>query len=399
MNAPLVLAGATASGKSAVALELARRLGGEIVSADSMQVYRGMDIGTAKPTAAERALIPHHLIDVAELAEGFDAARFVALAGAAVSDIERRGLGTAPAPDPELRATLERIPAEALLSELAQRDPVTFDEIDVNNRRRLVRAVEVLRMTGRPFSSQRGRWSDVPSRVLGRLIGLERERGDLHRRIEARVDAMFSAGLVEETRRLAGRGLGANPTARQAIGYRQVLEHLDGGAGEEPDAAVCEAAGDLVSPANGPAVGGGRCWGECGGNRGAGDGLVGHPSGLASPVPSPGTGTERERVEVSHHFGAVPPGLRADHGAPGERTKASRWSRTSTRTRLGMTQPGCRPSRRMARKNPGGVKRPPPGVGGTEAKTSIGGKVSSGMGWKSIQIRPKRTRVYHVIVI
>ena len=83
-------------------------------------------------------------------------------------------------------------------------------------------------MTGRPFSSQRGRWSDVPSRVLGRLIGLERERGDLHRRIEARVDAMFSAGLVEETRRLAGRGLGANPTARQAIGYRQVLEHLEG---------------------------------------------------------------------------------------------------------------------------------------------------------------------------
>ena len=174
---PLILAGPTAVGKSAVALELAHRLDGEILSVDSMQVYRGLDIGTAKPSPAERSRIPHHGVDVVGLDDTFDAARFVALAAEVIPAIQARGrvpilcggtglyfnawmngLGDSPAPDPELRSQLEALPTPALLEELARTDPVTFDDIDPDNRRRLVRAVEVIRITGRPFSSQRARW-------------------------------------------------------------------------------------------------------------------------------------------------------------------------------------------------------------------------------------------------
>jgi len=244
---PLLLAGPTASGKSAVALELARRLPGEIISVDSMQVYRGLDLGTAKPMAAERAEITHHLIDVASLEETFDVARFVALANIAITDIQRRdvvpilsggtglyfnvylnGLGTAPAPDPALRAELETMPLPALLDELARLDSVSFDEIDLKNRRRVVRAVEVIRLTGQPFSRQRAQWPERAPELRGRGFGLQRQRSDLISRIDRRVEAMFTAGLVEETRRLLSLGLSANRTALQALGYRQVVEHLNG---------------------------------------------------------------------------------------------------------------------------------------------------------------------------
>lgn len=244
---PLILAGPTASGKSAVALELAVRLGGEIVSVDSMQVYRGLDIGTAKPTPAEQARVAHHLVDVVDLTEGFDAARFVGLAQEAIAGIQGRGhvpilcggtglyytawirgLGVAPAPDPALRAELEALPVEALLDELARKDWVTFDTIDLKNRRRLVRAVEVIRLTGRPFSEQRARWPERGMALAGRAFGLERAREDLVGRIGRRVDAMFERGLVDEVRGLLERGLAANRTAMQAIGYRQVVEHLRG---------------------------------------------------------------------------------------------------------------------------------------------------------------------------
>lgn len=212
-----------------------------------MQVYRGLDIGTAKPTAAERAAVPHHLVDVAELGESFDAARFVALATAAVANLQARslvpllcggtglyfnvylnGLGTAPAPDPALRAELEATPLPALLDELARLDLVTFDEIDLENRRRVVRAVEVIRLTGQPFSQQRAQWSERAPALRGRAFGLQRTRDDLVRRIDRRVDAMFAAGLIDETRRLLAGGLEGNRTAMQAIGYRQVVEHLRG---------------------------------------------------------------------------------------------------------------------------------------------------------------------------
>lgn len=247
MPRPVVLTGATATGKSAVALELADRLHGEIISVDSMQVYRGLDLGTAKPSAAERQRIPHHGVDVVGLGECFDAARFVAQANDAVLEIQGRGrvpilcggtglyfnawlngLGTAPAPDPGLRATLEAMPTAALLDELARQDPVTLDEIDLDNRRRLVRAVEVIRLTGRPFSVQRARWPERAPVVAGRSFGLLRTRDETVSRINSRVETMFRSGLVEETRALLSCGLETNRTAGQAIGYRQILEHFRG---------------------------------------------------------------------------------------------------------------------------------------------------------------------------
>jgi len=246
---PLFIAGPTAVGKSALALHLADALGGEIISVDSMQVYRGLDIGTAKPDTAERVRVPHHLIDVADLTEPFDAAQYVRLAESAVQEIQSRGrvpifcggtglyfkaylagLGAAPPSHPKLRAELEATPQSQLLAELELLDPATFIRIDRNNPRRVVRAVEVIRLTGKPFSAQRADWH--PSSTLpppaSHFVCLSRAPADLHARIEARVDEMFALGLVAETRELLSRGLEQNRTALQAIGYRQVVEHLRG---------------------------------------------------------------------------------------------------------------------------------------------------------------------------
>jgi tRNA dimethylallyltransferase len=248
LPAPIFLAGPTAVGKSAVALALAERIGGEIISVDSMQVYRGLDLGTAKPPPAERARVPHHLVDVVELTEAFDAAKFLRLAELAVKDIQARGrvpifcggtglyfkawlsgLGEAPPADPQVRATLEAVPLPDLLTELAQRDPVTYERIDRQNPRRVIRALEVIRLTGQPYSAQRAAWpSPLTPRPSPLVLGFTREPADLRRRIEARVDVMFAAGLVEETCQLLDRGLAQNPTAMQALGYRQVVEHLRG---------------------------------------------------------------------------------------------------------------------------------------------------------------------------
>jgi tRNA dimethylallyltransferase len=245
---PVFLAGPTAVGKSAVALALAEKVGGEIISVDSMQVYRGLDLGTAKPTAAERARVPHHLIDVAELNEPFDAARFVALANQAVAQIQGRGrapifcggtglyfkvfidgLGEAPPSEGKLRAELEATPLADLLHELEARDPATFATIDRHNPRRVIRAMEVIRLTGRAFSTQRAEWKpNVLSQKSEVIFVLARQLADLHARINLRVDEMFARGLVAETRRLLDRGLAQNKTAMQAIGYRQVVEHLRG---------------------------------------------------------------------------------------------------------------------------------------------------------------------------
>lgn len=245
--APIVLAGATATGKSAVAMELAELVSGEIISVDSMQVYRGLNVGTAKPSAADQARVRHHLIDVVDLQESFDAARFVILAEAAVRAIQARGrvpilcggtglyfnawmngLGESPAPDPSLRAELEALPLPALLDELARKDWATFDEIDVQNRRRVVRAVEVIRLTGKPFSQQRAHWPERAPELAGRCFGIARSREDTVRRIHQRVDRMFAEGLVAETQGLLECGLRENRTALQAIGYRQILELFEG---------------------------------------------------------------------------------------------------------------------------------------------------------------------------
>jgi tRNA dimethylallyltransferase len=245
----ILLAGPTASGKSAVALCLAERLGGEIVSVDSMQVYRGLDIGTAKPSAIDRARVPHHLLDVVELSDTFDAARFARLARDAAATIRARGrvpilcggsglyfrafldgLGEAPPADPALRSSLESLPDAELLRELSERDPATFAKIDRQNRRRVVRAVEVIRLTGKPFAALQSPWKTRNPASPGEEIafGLLCSGPDLNRRIETRVDEMFRLGLLEETRALLARGLGKNPTAMQALGYRQVVEHLRG---------------------------------------------------------------------------------------------------------------------------------------------------------------------------
>jgi tRNA dimethylallyltransferase len=247
LAAPLFITGPPAAGKSAVALLLAEQLGGEIISVDSMQVYRGLDIGTAKPMPSERARVPHHLLDVADLAEPFDVAKFCTLALAALVGIQSRGrvpifcggtglyfkgflegLGEAPPSDAALRTELELTPLDQLLRELSERDPATFGKIDRQNPRRVIRAVEVIRLTGRPFSDQRADWSgDSPFTVPGsRFFVLTRAKPDLDTRINARVDAMFARGLVAETQGLLARGLAQNPTAMQAIGYRQVAELL-----------------------------------------------------------------------------------------------------------------------------------------------------------------------------
>lgn len=245
----LLLAGPTAIGKSAVALCLAERLGGEIVSVDSMQVYRGMDIGTAKPSPAERARAPHHLIDIVEVIQPFDAAQFVRLARVAVAGISARhrwailcggtglyfkafleGLGEAPSADPPLRAELEATPLPLLLEELARRDPVSYERIDKKNLRRVVRALEVIRLTGKPFSALRAPWrrpGTVPAEVAAAFV-LNRPAADRRQRIERRVEEMFRGGLVAETARLLEAGLDRNPIAMQALGYRQVVEHLRG---------------------------------------------------------------------------------------------------------------------------------------------------------------------------
>ncbi|MGH8247855.1 MAG: tRNA (adenosine(37)-N6)-dimethylallyltransferase MiaA, partial [Gammaproteobacteria bacterium] len=242
---PLLLAGPTAVGKSEVALLLAGRLDGEIITVDSMQVYRGLDIGTAKPSALDRRQVPHHLIDVVELWETFDAARFLELARRAVKEIQGRGrrpilcggtglyfkaylegLGDSPPSAPALREELERAPLSELLRELEQLDPVTFEHIDRQNPRRVVRALEVIRLTGRPFSGQRAAW--LGGSPAGAILALRRGAADLRARIDARVDRMFKQGLVRETEDLLGRGLAQNRTAMQAIGYRQVVEHLRG---------------------------------------------------------------------------------------------------------------------------------------------------------------------------
>jgi len=241
----LFLAGPTASGKSELALRLSPLLDCEILTADSMQVYRGMDVGTAKPTLAERALVPHHLLDVVEVDQPFDVAQYLRLAEAARGQVEARGrralfcggtglyfqalargVGGGPPSDPEVRAQIEATSMEALLAELQAGDPLLFERIDRRNPRRIIRAVEILRLTGQPPSASRADWTQAPP--PGHWLALERDRETLGRRIDLRVSRMLEQGLVEETRGLLGRGLRGNPVAMQAIGYRQVVEHLDG---------------------------------------------------------------------------------------------------------------------------------------------------------------------------
>ena len=247
MSDPVIyITGATASGKSALAMRLANTLGGEIISVDSMQVYCGLNIGTAKPSSQEQNEIQHHLIDVAQLSEAFDAAQFVSLAQQALKLIWKRGrvpifcggtglyfraliegLGESPPGDESLRDELAQMPIESLVTELSIKDPEAAKQVDLKNSRRLLRAIEVIRLTGRPYSEQRIGWDNV-DKAPQNLFCISREVDVLNQRIHKRVDEMFNQGLVEETQTLIKKGLRNNRNACQALGYRQVLDLLDG---------------------------------------------------------------------------------------------------------------------------------------------------------------------------
>jgi tRNA dimethylallyltransferase len=245
----LALVGPTASGKTALALELAPRLGAEVVSADAMLVYRGMDVGTAKPTPAERARVRHHLVDVVDPSEEFSVARFQPLARAAIAEVLGHGrvpllVGgsglyfhavvdefTFPPTDPALRRRLEQeaqargLPA--LYRRLQARDPAAASRIQPGNLRRIVRALEVVELTGRAFSSYRGAMDLPVSRYRLTVLGLDPGRDALRARVAERVAAMADAGLVEEVHRLAAGPL--SRTARQALGYKELLDALERG--------------------------------------------------------------------------------------------------------------------------------------------------------------------------
>ena len=247
----VVIVGPTASGKTALALSLANRLGGEIVNTDSMAVYQGMDIGTAKPSKSEQALVPHHLLDVWPIEHAVSVEQFQALGRSAIAEIQSAGgipilVGGSglyvsaiiddlqfPGTDETIRTRLQvecdAVGPEALHARLAELDPAAAIAILPTNGRRIVRALEVIELTGAPFTATLPTPSSVYEDV--HIIGLELDRDLLDARIEARVDAMWAAGFVDEVRGLPG--LESTPTASRALGYSQILAMLRGECSEE----------------------------------------------------------------------------------------------------------------------------------------------------------------------
>jgi tRNA dimethylallyltransferase len=246
---PLALVGPTASGKTEAGVELARRRGAEILVVDSMTVYRGMDVGTAKPSPEHRASVSHHLVDLVDPSEPFSVARFQAEARRALADLGTTGVPallvggsglyfravvddlTFPGTDPAIRRLLEAegaaLGTARLHGRLAAFDPAAADRIDPGNLRRSVRALEVAAVTGRPFSSFAEAW-DRYTRARVRAAGIEPDPESLRRRIEARVHRMVADGLADEVRGLLRRGFGSFLTSSQAIGYLEMALHLEG---------------------------------------------------------------------------------------------------------------------------------------------------------------------------
>ena len=243
----IAMIGPTAAGKSAIALELAARLGAEILSVDSMQVYRAMDIGTAKPTAAERACVRHHGIDVVDPIEIFTVARYVEHADEVIRSATSRatpliavggtplyfkalfeGMFDGPGADDSIRARLSQEPLEVLHARLSQIDPAAATRIHVNDRKRLVRALEVHELTGQPISSFQTEWTSGAARHDALWFGLSWGRDVLNRRINARVKSMIDAGWVDEIRGLLERFGRFSKTASEATGYHELIEHVEG---------------------------------------------------------------------------------------------------------------------------------------------------------------------------
>ena len=250
MNSILCIAGPTASGKTALAVELAKELDGEVVSCDSMQVYRRMDIGTAKPSCEEMQGIPHHMIDVAEPDEDFSVSRYCAMAAPIVDDIVARGKtaiiagGTglymdslirgndfAPFPSTGVRERLEaeanEVGLPAMLARLREIDPDTADR--VSDRKRILRALEVYLETGETITAHNRKTRLLPPKYTPLWLGLDfADRGELYRRIDKRVDIMLEMGLMEEIRSLLDSGIPEKCTAMQAIGYKEFVNALEG---------------------------------------------------------------------------------------------------------------------------------------------------------------------------
>ena len=244
----VAVVGATAAGKTGLSLDLAEALGGEVVNTDAMQLYRGMDVGTAKLPPDERRGIPHHLLDTLEVTEPATVAEFQEQARAVIAELRGRGAtpvlvgGSAlytravldefefPGTDPEVRTRLEAELAEvgsaALHARLAEVDPESAARILVENGRRVVRALEVVEITGRPFSATLPRLEYVDPRTV--QVGVDIDRPTLDARIAQRVEEMFAAGFVAEVERLLERGLAQGRTAGRAIGYPEVAAHLAG---------------------------------------------------------------------------------------------------------------------------------------------------------------------------
>ena len=246
-QAPIItVVGATATGKSDLALDLAEHLGGEIINTDSMQFYRGMDIGTAKLPVEERRGIPHHLIDILDVTAEANVQDFQARARTAIADIRSRGhrpilVGGSglyvraavdhmefPGTDPDIRARLEAEAAAdrwSLHQRLCELDPTAAKKITVNDQRRIARALEVIELTGRAFSAQLPDYQEIEPTIH---LGLGMDRRILHERIATRVELMWHHGWVDEVRSLLEVGLAEGRTASRAIGYAQIRRHLDG---------------------------------------------------------------------------------------------------------------------------------------------------------------------------
>ena len=252
MKRLICICGPTASGKTGLAVALAKRLDAEVVSCDSMQVYRGMDVGTAKPDAAEMDGVPHHLLDVAEPGEAFSVSRYVELADAAIADIHSRGKvaivcggtglymdsliqgqGFAPPPDHGERAYLEQAAEKKgmqfLYDMLKDADPETAEKLHVSDRKRIIRALEVFLMTGLPLSYHNAQSKLKGPKHEADWIGLTfRDRAKLYARVDARVEQMMANGLADEVRSLLARGVDPKTTAMQAIGYKELAAALRG---------------------------------------------------------------------------------------------------------------------------------------------------------------------------